>query len=55
MCPFDYDIVPQYKTHISENEVCDEKFLKSVYGKMFVHIVISDLIVGEVYVMLLRA
>jgi hypothetical protein len=33
ICPFDYDLVPQNKIHISEKELCDEESVKSVYGK----------------------
>lgn len=33
LCPFDYDLVPQSKLHISEKEVYDEESVKFVYGK----------------------
>lgn len=33
ICPFDYDLVPQSKLHISEKEMYDEDSVKSMYGK----------------------
>lgn len=33
ICPFDYDLAPQNKMHISEKELCDEESVKSVYDK----------------------
>lgn len=33
LCPFDYDLVPQSKLHISEKELYDEESVKSVYDR----------------------
>jgi hypothetical protein len=34
MCPFEYDLLPQNKVHISEKEVCDKESVKSLYGRL---------------------
>ena len=31
-CPFDYDLIPQQKIHISVKEIQHEETKKSVYG-----------------------
>lgn len=33
ICPFEYDLLPQNKVHVSEKEVCDEESVKSLYDK----------------------
>lgn len=33
MCPFEYDLMPQNKVHISEKEISDGETVESVYGK----------------------
>jgi len=42
ICPFDYDLVPQSKLHISEKELYDEKSVKSVYGKTCYFYILTD-------------
>jgi len=42
LCPFDYDLVPQSKLHISEKELYDEETVKSVYGKTCYFYILID-------------
>ncbi|KDR20909.1 hypothetical protein L798_04801 [Zootermopsis nevadensis] len=36
LCPFEYDMIPQKKVHISDKEVCDEEYGKSVIGNTYI-------------------
>jgi len=43
ICPFDYDLVPQSKLHISEKDLYDEESVKSVYGKTRYFYILIDI------------